>query len=343
MTARAGRPGMRFSVDAWDPSYGVSLDLDEQLSQTEVRVDASVEVKTSGWRPIDPDPRCELPSTLLFVDGVRRVEARVWVEDETPGADPVGAVSAGWCASYAAGVVCCCGPQAHILPEPEVRRGLFTVVPKASDIATRAGIYRAFVTQVKPDKPLALVLNQAVQQHMSDTEGRVAVEARSRLARHPGHAGLAERDLLVVDGALRNSRYLPRALGYIKSHHIRYLKPEQNALVEALSPGQRTPVFRMLDSWAQHSWYLRLPGPATSPWAGIARIECAADLTLAQVQRLAAQSQACLGRFASEAYKDSRAPQNLYPIAGLERELRRRMGDSRLLYRALRMAAQTGA
>ena len=51
-------------------------------------------------------------------------------------------------------------------------------------------------------------------------------------------------------------------------------------------------------------------------------------------------SQRALGRFASVAYKDSRAPQNLYPIAGLERELRRRLGDPRVLYRALRQSAQ---
>ena len=50
-------------------------------------------------------------------------------------------------------------------------------------------------------------------------------------------------------------------------------------------------------------------------------------------------SQATLCRYASVEYKDSRAPQNLYPIAGLERDLRRRLGDNRLLYRALRVAA----
>ena len=55
--------------------------------------------------------------------------------------------------------------------------------------------------------------------------------------------------------------------------------------------------------------------------------------------RLADLSQACLGRFASAPYKDSRAPQNLYPIGGLEHELRHRLGDQRLLYRALSQAA----
>jgi hypothetical protein len=54
---------------------------------------------------------------------------------------------------------------------------------------------------------------------------------------------------------------------------------------------------------------------------------------------LADQVTAALPRFASEAHKDGRAPQNLYPIAGLERDLRHRLGDPQILYRALRQAA----
>jgi hypothetical protein len=37
-------------------------------------------------------------------------------------------------------------------------------------------------------------------------------------------------------------------------------------------------------------------------------------------------------------HKDPRAPQNLVPIGGLERELRHRLGDQQILYRALRAA-----
>jgi hypothetical protein len=59
----------------------------------------------------------------------------------------------------------------------------------------------------------------------------------------------------------------------------------------------------------------------------------------AAVVRLADQTAAVLPRYASEPHKDQRAPQNLYPIGGLERELRRRLGDPALLYRALRVAA----
>ncbi len=54
---------------------------------------------------------------------------------------------------------------------------------------------------------------------------------------------------------------------------------------------------------------------------------------------LAGRTQVTLARYASAGYKDSRAPQNLYPIAGLERALRRRLGDAGVLYRALRSAA----
>jgi hypothetical protein len=111
-------------------------------------------------------------------------------------------------------------------------------------------------------------------------------------------------------------------------------------MVGALAGGERTPVFLMGTTWERYAWYLRLPCSPGSPWAGVVRIECSADLPRAEVTRLANLSQATLCRYASLEYKDARAPQNLYPIAGLERQLRRRLGDTRLLYRALRVAAQ---
>jgi hypothetical protein len=55
--------------------------------------------------------------------------------------------------------------------------------------------------------------------------------------------------------------------------------------------------------------------------------------------RLAHVVTASLPRYASARHKDPRAPQNLYPIGGLERELRRRLGDSDLAVRALKIAA----
>ena len=138
---------------------------------------------------------------------------------------------------------------------------------------------------------------------------------------------------------MRGRTHLPRALGFIKSHRTAYLPPAQHAMVGRLGHGQRTPVFLMGTTWDRHAWYLRLPCLPGPPWAGIVRVECSADLPRGEVVALANLSQATLCRFASAEYKDARAPQNLYPIAGLERELRRRLGDPRLLYRALRVAA----
>ncbi len=110
-------------------------------------------------------------------------------------------------------------------------------------------------------------------------------------------------------------------------------------MVGRLGPGQRTPVFLVNSGWDRYSWYLRLPCRPGAPWAGVVRIECSPDLNAADAVTLAFLSQAVLCRYASAEYKDPRAPQNLYPIAGLEKELRRRLGDPRLMYRALRSAA----
>ena len=54
---------------------------------------------------------------------------------------------------------------------------------------------------------------------------------------------------------------------------------------------------------------------------------------------LADRTAVTLPCFASAAHKDGRAPQNLYPIAGLERGLRHRLGDGKYLYRQLRSHA----
>jgi hypothetical protein len=335
----SGRRQMRYTVDGWDPAYGASLELEEYLQESTADVAVDLELPADAWHAIDARTDIPVPGAMLFVDGVRRIEARVWIDsprDATAASGPAIDATAALCASYAAGVVCCCGQQAHLVAA-ELRRGLFSIAPHASDISTRAGKYQAHhVARSAAGVPLTARLSQALQRRLADAE--VAAAATARSAIH-GHGPSIDDDLLIIDGPLRGRQHLPRALGYIKSHLTTYLPPELNAFVGRLTPGQRTPVFLMGTSWDRHSWYLRLPGPPGSPWAGVVRVECAADLPTTEVIRLANLSQSTLGRFASDAYKDSRAPQNLYPIGGLERELRHRLGDPRLLYRALREAA----
>jgi hypothetical protein len=316
---------VRFAVDPWDPSYGTSLD--SELGESAAQVALDVELPAAQWRPVDPDPALSPPEAVLFVDGVRRVDAQVWVDE----ADGAGEASPALCASYAAGVVCCCRTEGAHLVAVHVRRGLFTTAEGATDVPTAAGTYRANHTSFLRDVGQAQVLSLAVQRELGDTELEAAAMARA------GHG--VEDDLLVVDGPLRGRQHLPRAIGFVKTHRSQYLPPQLGSVIAELDSGQRTPVFRLGSSWERHTWYLRLPCRPGAPWAGVVRVECSAELSAAQAVALASRSQVTLGRFASTEYKDSRAPQNLYPIAGLERELRRRLGDANLLYRALRRAA----
>jgi hypothetical protein len=332
------RPQMRYTVDGWDPGYGASLELEEYLHESTAVVTVDLELPADKWRAIEVRTDIPAPGMIMFVDGVRRIEACVWIDEPEDMVIPelVSGATMALCASYAAGVVCCSGRQAHLVTA-ELRRGLFTVASHASDISTRAGKYRAHrVGGSTAALPLSARLSQALQRRLADVEVVAADAARSAVH---GHDGSADEDLLIIDGPLRGRQHLPRALGYIKSHRSTYLPPHVNSLVGRLTTGQRTPIFLMGTSWDRHSWYLRLPGPPGSPWAGIVRVECSADLPTAEAITLANLSQIALGRFASAPYKDPRAPQNLYPIGGLERELRHRLGDPRLLYRALREAA----
>ena len=126
---------MRFSVDGWDPNYGSATEI-EELPESSVQVDATIEVPAAKWSPVPRGASTRAPSAVLFVDGVRRIDARVWIDDEHAD-DSAGAsrAVAGICASYAAGLICCCGQGAHHLGA-EVRRGLFTAAAIATHTAT---------------------------------------------------------------------------------------------------------------------------------------------------------------------------------------------------------------
>jgi len=313
---------VRFSVEPWDPSHGAALEV-EDLGESTARVDAGVELPPARWHPLDPEPGAAAPAAVLFVDGVRRVDAHVWVHD--PG-EPTAAAPA-LCASYAAGVVRCDGDGARLVAH-DVRRGLFTAAAHAVDVTTPAGTYAAQHAARRPEVPAGQALGQAVQARLAAVEIAVATAARD-----------GGDDLLVVDGPLRGRQHLARALGYVKSHRSSYLPAGIGDVVAALAAGQRTPVFQVGTSWDRYSWYLRLPGPPGAPWAGVVRLECAPAAGPGAAVAAARLSQVTLGRYASTAYKDARAPQNLYPIAGLERALRRRLGDPAVLHRALRVAA----
>jgi hypothetical protein len=311
---------MRVVVEAWDPSYGSPVE-GEALAESTAEVNLGVEVDPTAWAPRRPAATTVAPDVVVFVDGVRRVDARVWVRADD---DPSGAgAEPGLCASWAAGAVRC-GPGGARLGAVELGRGLFSASRHAAELVTAHGTYGTCMARSSAPEVLSL----ALQERMGAAE-RVAAE----------RAAGSEAGLVVLVGPHRGRQHLPGVVGMVKTHHVAYLSGEAVAVLAALVPGERTPAFTVGTSWTRHSWYVRLPGPAGAPLAGVVRCECPADVAPAALTALADLTAVVLPRYASEAHKDARAPQNLYPIAGLERELRRRLGDPALLHRALRVAA----
>jgi hypothetical protein len=247
----------------------------------------------------------------------------VWIEGPDGDAQP------GICASFGAGVARCgAGRRAEIM-HPSVGRGVFSASAHAVEIMTRHGTYSAHVAG--GPNPEALWL--ALQERMARREVAAAEAARHECPD-------PENALVVVDGPLTGRQHVAGAIGVIKTHGVAYLPPDLHRMVGQLTDGARTPLFAIAGRFSRLSWYLRLPGGADAPWAGVVRVECSTEVSVAAACALADTVGVTLGRYASEPYKDPRAPQNLYPIGGLERELRRRLGDPGLLFRALRVAAQ---
>lgn len=303
---------MRFTVEAWDSDYGAPTE--PEMEDASQNVDPGVELSPEDWKPMLPDT--SPIHDVLFVDGVRRVDATLWI-DQPP--DFPGFSLA---ATYAAGAVRC--NDRAVLEVAEVDRGLFTS-SSAEDIVTSVGTYEVRATKGTTSEELWL----GIQQRMGALEAKVA-----------HRAGGAE--LLIVDGPLSHARDLENAVGYVKTQKVQYLPMELRQVLTALPAGYRTPLFLTSTAWSRFSWYLRLANHA-GPAGGLVRCEIDADRNAAEAAVIATRVSATLPVFASERHKDPRAPQNLYPIGGLERELRRRLGDRDLAVRALRRASVQAA
>ncbi|MBO0870230.1 MAG: hypothetical protein J2P15_16860 [Micromonosporaceae bacterium] len=303
--------------DSWDPAYARPMgdDAAEPAGQSTASVEVDVELPATAWHARDRAPVARAPDVVLFADGVLRVDGRGWLVDAEGASHPALA------ASYAAGVVRCdlVGGAAEVV-HARVERALLTSAPGAAASGTGPARYAPHPVPGAS----AAQLDGHLRGLMSGLEIAVCASTRESTVEPPG--------LLVADGRLRGRRHLPHTIGYVKTQSTTYLPAELVPVVTGLAAGQRTPVFRLS---SLYSWYLRLPGHAGGPWSGVIRVECSGDLTAQQAIALADTSAVTLPRFAASGYKDPRAPQNLVPIAGLERRLRGMLGDSRLLHRTL--------
>jgi hypothetical protein len=159
--------------------------------------------------------------------------------------------------------------------------------------------------------------------------------AEERLAR-----GLANQEgtLVVADGPLTfEDPVRGGALGYIKRLFKLYLPEQYLSFLAMLPAGARTPLFALRSTrrFARYAWFLRLARPHTteSDLSGIVRLEVSESVGVEAARHYANATAYLLPRFAPGRGRDPRSPQNLLPIGALEAQLRRQLGDVRLVRR----------
>ncbi|MEX0753763.1 MAG: hypothetical protein WEA54_02570 [Actinomycetota bacterium] len=304
-------------VESWAPEYGSPLDNDEQLRPAEGSVDHTVE--GVAWSPIDG--RDDGEAVIAFVDGVQRVDARLTIDDPEQGPVP------GLCGTIAAGAtVWERGVPVSTIQAAEVERWAIVGSGRSESLPV-IDLHPGYrTTRSSSDDPAQLM--QALGDLRQAAERRIA-------------ARLAESCSVIVDGPVHERS--PVTVGCIKRHHVTYLEPAENRVVGRLGSGQRTPLFT-ISNHRRYAWYVRLATlRGGHSWTGIVRCETPAHVPLPEAVAAADRTAALLPAVASEPHLDPRAPQNLVPIAALERELRHLMGDPGLVFRALRAAVHAEA
>ena len=313
---------------SWSPEQGPgsSAPLNASGSDGVFCIDTSVE---GAWVPHHLSG--DRAPIVQVVDGVRRVEAYA-VSDTASGA-----MVPGLFGSYAVGAVRCEPGRATVLTDDDllhVVRCYLQAGTADEDVVLTVGqaqlCFRATAV-LHVSKPSELV--RELTNRMLAAEARLA----NRLSADCGA-------LTLVDGPLRAGTTGRRVAGYIKRTANWYLGAEERAIFDDLGVGDRTPLFRLsVEGQAKRdrfSWYVRIAdlGPHLHPHASVMRLETWATLPVAQAARLADECARTLPHLAGSLIRDSRAPQNLTPVSGLEGWLRRLLGNRELLRRYIAVA-----
>ncbi|HSG78457.1 MAG TPA: hypothetical protein VLD62_02665 [Acidimicrobiia bacterium] len=303
----------RLHVEGWAPEYGASIEPFEDLAPTEGSVDLDVEDRP--WEPVAAGAADV--ARVCFVDGVRRVDARLVLDGE-------GAPVPGIAGSFGVGCVTWDREARRSeITETDIRRLAILAGGRSVRMPDTGSGVTYEVQSIADADPASLVrrFHGAMRRAEADLTERLAGEGK----------------FVIADGPLYETTPAQK-IGYIKSHRVSYLNPEAGSIIGALEPGQRTPLFT-IKGYERYSWYLRLArAPGGHSWSGIARCEASASMAVGEAALLADRAAALLPVVASQAHRDPRAPQNLVPIAGLERHLRHLLGDPGLVLRRLRAA-----
>jgi hypothetical protein len=320
-------------LDGWDVDYGAEMQADFGASpEPEEALDLDVEHASAGWGPLKPVSEGPL-RTLVFIDGVRRVEARLLVQSGQ-------ATCYGAFGSYGVGAVVAEPGCDARFAEPLVRRHLIFGSGQLPESPVHVGTaldYLPLTTpDVEPDGPLSAL--QLAMRHAEADLSQASPGPWLTVCDGPLQGTPARRP---IEGRRPHDdgRARPGVVGLIKRVYKLYLPLTHRGVLGRLAPGERTPLFLIgsTDARARYSWFLRLaaPGPAESELTGLVRLEVSAATGVAQACLLADETATRLPGFAPSRARDPRAPQNLLPIGALEQHLRHQLGDPRLIRRKI--------
>lgn len=314
----------RLRLDPWPAEYESSFQIDEFEPDSAGKVETDVE--GIEWSAVEPQER-ERPEVIHFVDGVRRVEARIILDDES------GRIIRGLFGSAGVGTVRV-EKSVATFQELRVQRCLVVgagVSPDDSAIAdarmlTVGNAELSFEPVPVPENTPAAAV-EGLQYVMRNAEARLAEELAS------------ESGCVFADGPLHYFTDINQpVVGVIKRLVEPYLPATHFDLVRQLRIGQRTPLFAITKGQhARYSWYLRVGTPRAMDHdvAGVLRLEVRSGIGLERAVALADLSASCIPGFAGDSFRDPRSPQNLLPIGSLENELRHRLGDAFAIRRAI--------
>ena len=313
---------LNLSISSWDPAYGSAVDFREFHESDQQSIDDSVELNARNWEPVHGNI-INAPRDILFVDGIQRIEARLEIyppEFTVP-------QSALWAAT-GAGAVCWNRRERKSQFLNLVHRRV-VVLPRGIEIAHIERLKRADVD---------FEICHARGTEFSDLQNEVHAQMAQLESEIVRATADFSSNMVIADGRI-GSKHPPGTLGYVKSHERRYLSGRPAETVPNLDIEQRTPLFLIDGQYPRYSWYIRVGYvPKGNRWQGIARLEVSAQVELEHAMELADISAGVIPIAAPPLYMDPRAPQNLVPIAALERELRRGLGNPELLSRKLKVA-----
>jgi hypothetical protein len=311
---------LRVRIDPWQADYGSELPL--ELPEDDAS-DASldIEVPALNWAPIQPEGSHQI-ANMVFVDGVRRIEARLIIQrhDDT--------VIHGAFGSFAVGAVRVANGRASF---DEAQVGRHLIFGSGEHPGEVARVHEALqYLPVSTDSTDPVGPLQRLQDNMRQAEEDLA----KRLAATP-------ETLVVADGPLTfEGQERGSSIGFVKRLFKLYIPRTHLSVLSQLGAGERTPLFSIPRSkrFARYSWFLRLAPPSAgdSDLSGIVRLEVSETVGIDIARRLADSTTRVLPKFAPTWSRDPRAPQNLLPIGALETHLRHRLGNLQLVRRQIK-------